>query len=101
MMLVPVLAAMSTTLAAFAPILMIGGTIGQMMGVLPLVVVAVLIASLLECFLVLPGHLANSLAGRRMPGWSWWRQFLVALVACRVSDRLDGSACCRSGAGCR
>ncbi|WP_394690855.1 efflux RND transporter permease subunit [Hoeflea sp.] len=80
MMLVPVLAAMSTTLAAFAPILMIGGTIGQMMGVLPLVVVAVLIASLLECFLVLPGHLANSLAGRRMPGWSWWRQFLVALV---------------------
>jgi multidrug efflux pump subunit AcrB len=80
MMLVPVLAAMSTTLAAFAPILMIGGTIGQMMGVLPLVVVAVLIASLLECFLVLPGHLANSLAERRAPGWSWWRQFLVALV---------------------
>jgi multidrug efflux pump subunit AcrB len=76
---------MSTTLAAFAPILMIGGTIGQMMGVLPLVVVAVLIASLLECFLVLPGHLANSLAGRKAA-----RLVLVAPVpgctgACRVS----------------
>jgi hypothetical protein len=47
-------------------------------GVLPMVVIAVLIASLLECFLMLPGHLANSLAGRKPPGWSWWRQFLVA-----------------------
>jgi hypothetical protein len=56
---------------------MIGDTIGQMMAVLPLVVVAVLIASLLECFLMLPGHLANSLAGRNRPAGpggasSWW-----------------------------
>lgn len=80
MMFTPVMAAMATTLAAFAPILLIGDTIGQMMGVLPLVVVAVLVASLLECFLVLPGHLANSLSGRKTPGWSWWRQFLIALV---------------------
>jgi multidrug efflux pump subunit AcrB len=34
MMFTPVIAAMSTTLAAFAPILLIGDTIGQMMGVL-------------------------------------------------------------------
>jgi multidrug efflux pump subunit AcrB len=90
MMLTPVLAAMSTTLAAFAPILMIGDTIGQIMGVLPLVVVAVLIASLLECFLVLPGHLANSLASRKPPGWSWWRQFLVALVLIVFLTGLSG-----------
>jgi multidrug efflux pump subunit AcrB len=80
MMFTPVMAAMSTTLAAFAPILLIGDTIGQMMAVLPMVVIAVLVASLLECFLILPGHLANSLSGRKAPGWSWWRQFLVALI---------------------
>ena len=80
MMFTPVMAAMSTTLAAFAPILLIGDTIGQMMAVLPMVVIAVLVASLLECFLILPGHLANSLAGHRKPGWSWWRQLLIALV---------------------
>lgn len=90
MMITPVLAAMSTTLAAFAPILLIGDTIGQIMGVLPLVVVAVLIASLLECFLVLPGHLANSLAERKVPGWSWWRQFLVALVIMVFLTGLSG-----------
>ncbi|MDP2733142.1 MAG: efflux RND transporter permease subunit, partial [Hoeflea sp.] len=80
MMFTPVMAAMTTTLAAFAPILLIGDTIGQMMAVLPMVVIAVLVASLLECFLILPGHLANSLAERKAPGWSWWRQFLIALV---------------------
>ena len=80
MMFTPVMAAMTTTLAAFAPILLIGDTIGQMMVALPMVVIAVLVASLLECFLVLPGHLANSLSGRKAPGWSWWRQFLIALV---------------------
>tara|TARA_R110002051_G_scaffold274981_4_gene335732 strand:- start:22126 stop:25533 length:3408 start_codon:yes stop_codon:yes gene_type:complete len=80
MMFTPVMAAMSTTLAAFAPILLIGDTIGQMMAVLPMVVIAVLVASLLECFLVLPGHLASSLGDRKPAGWSWWRQFLIALV---------------------
>ncbi len=99
MMITPVLAAMTTTLAAFAPILLVGGTIGQMMGVLPLVVIAVLVASLIECFFVLPGHLARSLAARKPPVWSWGRQLLIALVLvigaagllARLSLGLDGS----------
>ena len=62
-MITPVAAAMLTTAAAFAPILLIGDTIGQIMGALPLVAVAVLIASLIECFLILPGHLSHSLGG--------------------------------------
>jgi len=90
MMFTPVIAAMSTTLAAFAPILIIGDTIGQMMAVLPMVVIAVLVSSLLECFLILPGHLANSLSGRRAPGWSWWRQFLIALVLMVFLTGLSG-----------
>jgi len=90
MMFTPVIAAMATTLAAFAPILLIGDTVGQMMAVLPMVVIAVLIASLLECFLVLPGHLAISLGQRKPPGWSWWRQFFVALVLMVFLSALAG-----------
>ncbi len=81
MMLVPVLAAMTTTIAAFAPIMLITGVIGQIMLVLPLVVIAVIIASLIECFLILPGHLAHSLANRRKQGrWSFTRQLVIALL---------------------
>ncbi len=80
MMLAPVLAAMTTTIASFAPITLIRDTIGQIMGVLPLVVVAVIIASLLECFFVLPGHLAHSLGARSRPRWSYWRQFFLAFA---------------------
>ncbi|OCW56407.1 efflux RND transporter permease subunit [Hoeflea olei] len=90
MMFTPVMAAMTTTLAAFGPILLIGGTIGQMMVALPMVVIAVLVASLLECFLVLPGHLANSLGGHRASGWSWWRHFAMALVVLMLIVAVSG-----------
>ncbi|WP_249693467.1 efflux RND transporter permease subunit [Stappia sp. WLB 29] len=77
-MLWPIIAASTTTVAAFLPITLMGDTIGQLMGVLPLVVVAVITASIIECFFVLPGHLAHSLA--RPPSWNWWRVVLVAGV---------------------
>jgi multidrug efflux pump subunit AcrB len=79
-MIMPVTAAMITTVAAFAPILVIQGGIGQIMGVLPIVVIAVIFASLIECFLILPGHLAHTLRPRRARRWSYWRQFTVALL---------------------
>ncbi len=88
MMLKPVIAAMSTTLAAFAPILLISDTIGQIIGVLPLVVIAVIIASLLECFYVLPGHLAHALERQSSPRWSYWRQFFLAFVLIVVASLL-------------
>ncbi|SDT93504.1 efflux RND transporter permease subunit [Stappia sp. ES.058] len=75
-MLWPIIAASSTTIAAFLPIMLIQDTIGQIMGALPLVVVAVVIASIVECFFVLPGHLAHSLS--RVPSWSWWRVVVLA-----------------------
>eukprot|EP00873_Tetraselmis_striata_P043602 jgi/Tetstr1/463866/TSEL_008677.t1 len=75
-MLWPIIAASSTTIAAFLPIMLIQDTIGQIMGALPLVVVAVVIASIVECFFVLPGHLAHSLS--RVPSWSWWRVVILA-----------------------
>ena len=82
MMIMPVLAAMTTTLAAFFPMVLITGVIGQIMGVLPYVAVSVLIASLIECFFILPAHLAHSMrkAGQVRPRWSYWRQIFFGLV---------------------
>ena len=80
-MLTPVMAAMITTIAAFAPMLLIGDIIGQIMGVMPYVVIAVIIASLIECFLILPGHLAHTLQHKPKRKWSFWRQmFFASLV---------------------
>ncbi|MEP0068779.1 efflux RND transporter permease subunit [Pyruvatibacter sp.] len=59
----PVFAAILTTVAAFAPILLIGDIIGQILRAMPLVVMAVMVASLVECFLVLPGHMHHALEG--------------------------------------
>ncbi len=57
----PVTAASLTTIAAFLPLLVIGDAIGQIIVAIPYAVVAVLIASLIECFLVLPAHLRHGL----------------------------------------
>ncbi|MDX2259247.1 MAG: efflux RND transporter permease subunit [Hyphomicrobiaceae bacterium] len=58
-MLGPVLAATITTMCAFMPIALIGGRIGDIFIAIPLVVMSVLIASTIECFLILPGHLRH------------------------------------------
>ncbi len=58
-MLLPVIAATLTTQAAFFPIFLISAELGTIMQAIPLVVFAVLIASLIECFLILPGHLRH------------------------------------------
>ncbi|MCJ8323535.1 MAG: efflux RND transporter permease subunit [Rhizobiales bacterium] len=58
-MMKPVIAAALTTIAAFLPLAMIGGFMGQVMITFPIVVISVLIASLIECFLILPGHLRH------------------------------------------
>jgi len=57
----PVTAASLTTVAAFAPVFLISGVIGQVIEAIPLVVISVIVASLFECFFVLPGHLKNAL----------------------------------------
>ncbi|MGK0501014.1 MAG: multidrug efflux pump subunit AcrB, partial [Oceanicoccus sp.] len=60
-MLPPVAAASLTTVAAFLPLMTIGGPTGSILFAIPLVVICVVLASLLECFIVLPGHLHHSL----------------------------------------
>jgi len=60
MMLAPIMAASLTTVCAFFPLLLVGGVMGQILRDIPFVVICVIIASLIECFLVLPGHLNQS-----------------------------------------
>ncbi len=58
----PVFSSSLTTIAAFLPLILIGGIIGQIIREIPIIVVLALAASLVECFLVLPGHLRHALA---------------------------------------
>jgi multidrug efflux pump subunit AcrB len=59
-MLPPVLASSLTTIAAFLPLMMIGGRMGSIMLAIPIVIVCVIVASLIESFLILPGHLRHA-----------------------------------------
>lgn len=65
-MVMPVTAATLTTAAAFLPMFLISGRIGDVMVAIPLVAVAVLLASLIESFLILPGHLSHGFGGGRL-----------------------------------
>lgn len=56
----PVMASSLTTVAAFMPLLVVGGVIGNILGDIPVVMICVLVASLLECFVVLPAHLRHA-----------------------------------------
>ena len=57
--LVPVIFGVLTSVAAFSPLLALGGTTGQMFRVLPLVVIPTLLFSLVESLLILPAHLSH------------------------------------------
>lgn len=57
----PVVASTTTTIAAFLPMFVIGGTLGAFIAVIPAVVTFALLGSLLEAFGVLPSHAAEIL----------------------------------------
>lgn len=63
-MAAPVTAASLTTIAAFAPLFLVGDIIGQIIAAIPLVVIAIILASLVECFLILPLHMRHALRHR-------------------------------------
>jgi len=59
-MLAPVMSSSLTTIAAFIPLMMVGGVIGNILFDIPLVIICVIAASLVESFLILPGHLRHA-----------------------------------------
>ena len=58
-MAVPVVFAVLTTMAAFAPLLFVPGPMGKVFGNLPLIVLPTLMFSLIECLFILPAHLSH------------------------------------------
>lgn len=56
----PIVFSVLTTIVAFLPLLMGGGTMGKVMRNLPWVVIFVLLGSLLESLFILPAHLTGS-----------------------------------------
>ncbi|QPM90716.1 efflux RND transporter permease subunit [Pseudooceanicola algae] len=67
-MAMPVFSATLTTVIAFFGLTVIEGRFGDMIADIPFTVITVLIASLVECFLILPNHMSHALAhagGRR------------------------------------
>ena len=56
---IPVIFAVLTTVAAFGPLLFVGGTLGKFLGDIPTIVIIVLLLSLVEVLFILPFHLSE------------------------------------------
>ncbi len=68
-MAMPVFSATLTTLIAFFGLTFISGRFGDMIADIPFTVIAVLAASLVECFLILPNHMSHALAASARTHW--------------------------------
>ena len=71
-MAMPVFAATLTTIIAFMALVVVGGRFGDLIRDIPFTVIVVLAASLVECFLILPNHMAHSLAAGARQSWYDW-----------------------------
>ncbi len=79
----PVIFAILTSCFAFAPMLFVPGVMGKFFRVVPIVVIAVLMISLVESLLILPAHLSHP-----MP---WWLRVVLSpyLWFMRMIGKLD------------
>ncbi len=89
-----VLSSFMTTLCIFGSLAFLEGDIGQVLRVVPVVMLAVLVVSLVEAFLVLPNHLGHALAAqdakrglvqRRVAAGVTWVRDHVAVAFARVA----------------
>jgi len=88
----PVVASTTTTVAAFLPMFAISGTMGEFIKVIPIVVTAALIGSLIEAFLVLPSHASEMLKvekrqRRSRVDWKKWLDRYTRVVSWSVVNR--------------
>ncbi|MEE9171328.1 MAG: efflux RND transporter permease subunit [candidate division NC10 bacterium] len=91
----PVVATVTTTVAAFLPLLLIPGTMGVFLAPIPIVVTFALLASLLEALVVLPSHLsdvitptyAQSVRRRELPWLTDLRNAYGALLRTAIQWR--------------
>ena len=71
-MFTPVFSATVTTIIAFFGLVAIGGRFGDLISDIPFTVIVVLIASLIECFLILPNHMRHAVAHAAKDHWYDW-----------------------------
>lgn len=76
-MAMPVFAATVTTVIAFFGLTVIGGRFGELIRDIPFTVIAVLAASLVECFLILPNHMSHAIAHSAKEHWYDWPNRVV------------------------
>lgn len=76
----PVTVGVTTTMAAFAPLTFSTGTLGQIIGIIPIVVIPILFISLIEAYFILPAHLSK-------PGQ--WSKGILARMRDRFAAGLD------------
>ncbi len=75
-MVKPVTIASLTTLFSFIPVLLISGTLGEVMKLIPIAISALVMASLLESFIFLPIHAAHTLK-KDVKTLSWERANII------------------------
>ncbi len=87
----PVVASTCTTVAAFIPMFGVSGTLGKFIEVIPVVVSAALIGSLIEAFVILPSHSADILRVQKKrverPFWSTALQKYLNTLRWALSHR--------------
>ncbi len=91
----PVIGSVSTTVAAFLPLIWAEGIIGKFLLIVPVVVISALLFSLLQAFIVLPSHIADFVRRGRtaaeieeMPPARGWRR-LPRAVSVTYRDMRD------------
>ncbi|WP_300513261.1 efflux RND transporter permease subunit [Aliiroseovarius sp.] len=84
----PVFSSTLTTVIAFFGLMAIGGRFGNTIAAIPFTVIVVLIASLVECFLILPNHMAHALTHTAKQHWYDWPSRQVNKGFRLVRDRL-------------
>ncbi len=91
-MSLPVFSATLTTIIAFWGLTMIDGRFGDLIADIPFTVIVVLIASLIECFFILPNHMAHALKDRSAAGFSRARVATAALPVLVIAGGLAALA---------
>lgn len=68
-MAAPVTSASITTIIAFSGLTLVEGRFGELIAAIPFVISAVIAASLIESFLILPAHMRHALAAKNAEPW--------------------------------
>jgi multidrug efflux pump subunit AcrB len=71
-MAMPIIAASMTTIIAFASLVTLGGRFGEIIADIPWTVIVVMSVSLIECFFILPAHMASAVKGIGKEAWYDW-----------------------------